>query len=250
MSRDQIFDNDIVFKREHFQLKETIVNIIAEEDFHIEVAKREIQKCRNEIEQFIRKDDFFEVTLEPFKCSRNDPEIIKKMCKSSEKFNIGPMSTVAGIIAEYAVKAMVSNGAKRAVVDNGGDIALFSDKTVAVGVYTGNQSTGHFALQVLSENKFIGICTSSGKIGHSLSFGNADAVTVISHDISLADAAATALCNFVNAENDIKDAFKILGGIKEITGAMIIIDDKVGLWGEVPEIIYAKVPFELITKGE
>lgn len=236
-------------KRERFQLRETIVTIIAENDVHIESAKKEIQKCRNEIEQFIRKDRFFRITFEPYRCSKDEPEIIRKMCKSSEKLNVGPMSTVAGVIAEQAVKAMISKGAQYAIVDNGGDIALFSYKTVNVGIYKGKQSAGHFAFQVLPKNEIIGICTSSGNIGHSLSFGNADAVTVISHDISLADAAATALGNLVNTEKDIKGAFKVLENIGEIIGAMVIIDNKIGLWGDVPQIVRANVPYELITKG-
>ena len=45
------------------------------------------------------------------------------------------MASVAGIIAEYAVKAMISKGAKHAIVDNGGDIAIFSDKKINVGIY-------------------------------------------------------------------------------------------------------------------
>jgi len=236
-------------KRERFQLRETIVTIIAEKDVHIEAAKKEIQKCRNEIEQFIRKDRFFRITFEPYKCSKDEPEIIRKMCKSSEKLNVGPMSTVAGIIAEQAVKAMISKGAHHAVVDNGGDIALFSYKTLNVGIYKGKQSTGRFAFQVLPKNKIIGICTSSGKIGHSTSFGNTDAVVVISHNVSLADASATALGNLVNTDEDIKGAFKILDDIDEIIGAMIIIDNKIGLWGDVPQIVRANVPYELITKG-
>ena len=244
-----LFGNDTVFIRERFQLKETIVTIIAEDDVYIEVAKREIQKCRSEIEGYIRKDDFFEITFEPYTCPEDAPEIIKKMCKSSEKLNVGPMSTVAGIIAECVIKAMIAKGAKHAVVDNGGDIALFSDKKVNVGIYTGNQSTEHLAFQVLPENKIIGICTSSGKIGHSLSFGNTDAVVVVSHDVSLADASATALGNIVNIKKDIKGAFKILENIKKITGAMIIIDNKIGLWGKLPPIIQAKVPYDLITRG-
>ena len=248
-NKDRIFENDIVYIRERFQLKETIVTIIAEDDVYIEVAKREIQKCRSKIEGYIRKDDFFEVTFEPYTCPKDAPEIIKKMCKSSEKLNVGPMSTVAGIIAECIIKAMTAKGAKHAVVDNGGDIALFSDKKVNVGIYTGNQSTEHLAFQVLPENKIIGICTSSGRIGHSVSFGDTDAVTVISHDVSLADAAATALGNLVNADKDIKGAFKILDGIEKIIGAMIVIDNKIGLWGEVPQIIQAKVPYKLITRG-
>ena len=117
------FEADITLKREQFQLKETIATIITEDDEYIETAKKEIQKCRSEIEQFIRKDNFFEVSLKPYNCSKKDPEIIKKMCDSSKKLNVSPMATVAGVIAEYAVKAMISKGAKHAIVDNGGDIA-------------------------------------------------------------------------------------------------------------------------------
>lgn len=232
-----------------FKIKETIVTIIAEKDTHIEAAKKEIQKRRREIEQFIQEDNFFKFTFEPYKYPKDAPKVIKKMCRSSEKFNIGPMSTVAGVIAEYAVKAMISSGAQYAIVDNGGDIALFSNKTVNVGIYTGNTSTDNFALQILPRDNILGICASSGKIGHSLSFGNTDAVIVISYDVALADAAATALGNLVNTEKDIKNAFKILEHIKEISAAMIIIDNKIGLWGKVPKIIPAKVPYELITKG-
>ena len=235
-------------KRVHFQQNETIVTIIAKEEF-IETAKEEIRKCRKEIEKFIEKDEFFKVTFEPYTCDNNAPEIIKKMCRSSEKFNIGPMSTVAGIIAEYAVKAMGAQGSKYAIVDNGGDIAIFVDKTVNIGIYTGNKYSGKFAFQILPSNRIIGVCTSSGNIGHSFSFGNADAVTVISHDVSIADAAATALANVVNGEKDINDAFSTIKNVREVIGAAVFVDNKIGLWGTVPKIFPAIVPYELITKG-
>ena len=159
------------------------------------------------------------------------------------------MSTVAGIIAEYAVKAMVSKGAKHAIVDNGGDIALFSDRKITIGIYTGNHSTNKLAFRISPNNNIIGVCTSSGKIGHSFSFGNSDAVIVISNNISLADAAATAIGNLVYYGGDIKDAFKILKGIKEISGVTIIIDEKIGFWGKIPDIFTANIPFDLITRG-
>jgi ApbE superfamily uncharacterized protein (UPF0280 family) len=239
----------ITLKREHFQVKETIVTIISEKKIFIEEAKKEIIKKRNEIEEYIRKNEFFEITFNSYNYNNNDPEIIKKMCISSKKFNIGPMSTVAGIIAEYAVKAMVSKGAKYAIVDNGGDIAIFSDRTVNVGIYTGNQKTSDLAFQIPPSKKIFGICTSSGKIGHSFSFGNTDAVTVFSENLSLADAAATILGNLVNKKRDIEKAFRILEDIREISGAMIILDNKFGLWGKIPRIVPANVTYDLITKG-
>ena len=235
--------------REHYQLKETIVTIIAENKKYIEVAKKEIQKRRNEIEQYIRKDEFFKVTLKPYIHSKKDPEIIKKMCNSANKVLVGPMATVAGTIAEYAVKAMVSKGAKFAIVDNGGDIALYSNRLVNIGIYTGKQKTAGLAFQILPNNEIIGICTSSGNIGHSLSFGNTDSATVFSNNLSVADAAATALGNLVNSGCDIESAFKILEDIKEIFGAIIIIGKKIGFWGDIPKIVPANVSYDLITRG-
>ncbi len=236
-------------KRERFQFKQTIVTIISENKFYIDEAKKEIIRRRKELEEYIRRNEFFEITFKPYKFEKNDPEIIKKMCNCSEKFNIGPMSTVAGIIAEYAVKTMISKGAKYAIVDNGGDIAIYSDKLVNVGIYTGNQKTEGIAFQIPPSQKISGICTSSGKIGHSFSFGNSDAVTVFSENIALADAAATILGNLVNTKKDIEKAFRILRNIKEITGAIIIIDGEIGLWGKIPKIIPANVSYDLITKG-
>lgn len=241
------FDSKTV--KEHFEFKETIVTIIAENYYYIDIAKKQIKKCRKEIEGFIRKNQFFRDALKPFSYNKKDPEIIKKMCKSSKKLKVGPMATVAGVIAEYAVKAMVSKGAKHAIVDNGGDIAIFTDRLVNIGIYTGNKSTNRFAFQLPQTNKIFGICTSSSNVGPSLSFGDSDAVTVFSHDVAIADAAATAIGNLVNEEKDIKNGFRFLSNIDEIIGSIIIIDNKIGLWGNAPQIVPAIVPYELITRG-
>ena len=78
-----------------------------------------------------------------------------------------------------------------------------------------------------------GICTSSGTIGHSLSFGKADAVTVVARDAALADAAATALGNLVQNPQDIGKALELAPTIPLIEGALIIVQDKIGIWGNL-----------------
>jgi len=243
------FSSDFELIKEQFQLKETIITITAENNYYIEIAKKEIQRSRKEIEGFIQKNSFFIDTLKPYTSHEEDPEIIKKMCKSSKKLNVGPMATVAGVIAEYAVKAMISKGSKHAIVDNGGDIAIFSNKPVNIGIYTGNQSTNNFSFKISPKSEIIGVCTSSANVGPSLSFGNTDAVTVISHDVAIADAAATALGNYVNVGHDIRNGFRIIHSFDEIIGSIIIIGDKIGLWGNIPQIELADIPYELITKG-
>jgi hypothetical protein len=79
----------------------------------------------------------------------------------------------------------------------------------------------------------LGICTSSGTVGHSLSFGRADSVCVTSKSASLADAAATAIGNLVKGEGDVKKALEAGAKIEGVLGIVIIIKDKLGACGAI-----------------
>ena len=228
-----------------FQIKETVVTIISDEKF-IEVAKEAILFNRRELENFISQDPFFRVTLEPYKKIKNAPEIVKRMIDASSKVKIGPMSAVAGTISQLAVEAMIDTGATYAIVDNGGDIALINDRPVVVGIYAGKIKD--FALNIEPRDSILGICTSSGKIGPSISFGNADSVTVLSKDTSLADSAATAIGNNVVDENSINCAIDNYLGIEGLEGCLIICENKIATWGKLPKIIKAKIDFDQITR--
>lgn len=239
--------------RERFQLKETIVTITSEKEY-LPAAKDAIRSCRSDLEEFIRKDPFFAVTLDKYQpCqpahpdASDIPEIAWRMAAAANRLDIGPMSAVAGTIASMAVEAMIEAGATYAIVDNGGDIALINDETVIVGIYAGESGTNvSIGLEIEPRDSIIGICTSSGRIGHSISFGDADAVTVLSDDVSLADAAATAVGNAVNGAASIKDAFSIVGGVESITGGLIIAGGQIGIYGSVP-IVEAPQRLEYIT---
>jgi len=52
--------------RDHYQLKETVVTILARKAEEIDAAKRAIKKQRAYLEDFIRRDPFFQITLEPY----------------------------------------------------------------------------------------------------------------------------------------------------------------------------------------
>ena len=234
------------YARERFQLKETIVTISSEKEY-IPVAKLAIRSCRRDLENFIRRDPFFMSTLEEYQCPDGAPPIVQRMADSGNTFGIGPMSAVAGTIAEMAVEAMVDAGATYAIVDNGGDIALINDETVIVGIYAGREDI-NIGLEIKPRESILGICTSSGRIGHSISFGNADAATILSSDVSLADAAATAVGNAVSDLASVKKAFSIVEGIESITGGLIILDDHIGLYGSVP-VVEAPQRIEYITGG-
>ncbi len=77
------------------------------------------------------------------------------------------------------------------------------------------------------------MCTSSGTLGHSFSYGKADAATIIAHDPVLADCVATAACNMVKREENIHRAIEFSMSIEGVEGVVIIIGGKIGIKGKI-----------------
>ncbi|MCX7634145.1 MAG: UPF0280 family protein, partial [Syntrophales bacterium] len=63
--------------------------------------------------------------------------------------------------------------------------------------------------------------------------GKADAVCIIARSAALADAAASAVGNVVKSEKAIKDGLHLAEQISGVSGALIVIGDKLGLWGDI-----------------
>ncbi|MBO8179815.1 MAG: UPF0280 family protein [Archaeoglobus sp.] len=232
-------------KRFKFQYKETIVTILTESEEFYKIAVNAILEARSEIESYILHNPDFFTSYEPIDCSGG--EIINRMCRAGEIAGVGPMAAVAGTIASYAVERMIEAGAKLAVVDNGGDIVIHTDRELLIGIYPSNLA---FKVQPVD---YMAICTSSGKIGHSVSFGKADAATVISRDGSVADALATALGNTIGdfgkdeLERTVSEFYKKYSKFAE--GILVIKDDLIAMAGNLPPIVSAKSGEDLITKG-
>jgi hypothetical protein len=144
------------------------------------------------------------------------------------------MAAVAGAFAEFVGRDLLKYSTE-IIVENGGDIFLKTTKSRLVGVYAGEDSplTGKVALKIEPADTPLGICTSSGTVGHSLSFGKSDAVIVLSPSAALADAAATAIGNLVKTETDIQKALDYARGVTGLVGAAVIINDKMGVWGKI-----------------
>jgi len=237
--------------RERYQLKQTIVTVTSQQKSHIDAALRAIKQERAALEDFIRQDSFFMLTLEPYDLSAEGaPRIVREMVRAGSAAGIGPMSAVAGTIARFALEAMIDAGATYAIVDNGGDIALINDRTVAIGIYAGSSSINNLALEIAPRKgkRSLGICTSSGTVGPSMSFGFADAAVVVSEDVSLADAAATALGNAVPESGPLEDSFGVVD-VPGIEGAIVVRGEEMALWGDLPPIKKAKLRPDLITRA-
>ena len=196
-------------------------------------ALKAVLKYRALLEKYIERHPEFLTALEPLEVGEDAPQIVKDMAEAARKAGVGPMAAVAGAIAEYVGRELLPFSSE-VIVENGGDIFLKTLKKRLVGVYAGESSfTGKIALEIQPEETPLGICTSSGTVGHSLSFGRADASIVLSPSTSLADAAATAIGNLIIEASDIPRGIDFAKNVEGIKGVAIIKDDQIGIWGEV-----------------
>ena len=213
-------------------VKETNLNIQAQTDLADEAIKS-VLTCRNTIEAYIKLYPEFATSLIPIHNPGHAPKIIKDMIEAGQLADVGPMAAVAGAVAEYTGKSLLAY-TNEVLVENGGDIFVKSDSETVFSIYAGNSpfsmTTG---IRVGKKDKSYGMCTSSGTLGHSKSFGKANAAVVLSDSCSLADAVATALGNRVKKAADIKVAIDAGKAIQGIQGIVIIKGDHIGLWGDL-----------------
>lgn len=143
------------------------------------------------------------------------------------------MAAVAGALAE-AVGNDLLEYTPEIIIENGGDIFLKTTRMRKVGVYAGESPlSGRLALEVGPDNTPCGIATSSGTVGHSISFGRADAAVVVASSAVLADAAATAFGNRLTGPESIETAIEWARGIEGLRGVLAVLVDKLGAWGDI-----------------
>lgn len=196
-------------------------------------AYKSVLKYRRMLEAYIERDPNFLTSLEPISVGQDAPRIVKDMAETASKVGVGPMAAVAGTIAEFVGKELLAFSPE-IIVENGGDIFLKTQRKRIIGIYAGESPlTGKIGMEISGEDTPLGICTSSGTVGHSLSFGKADAVVVLAPSATLADAAATAIGNLVSQPDDIPKGIEFAQGIEGLRGAVIIKDDKLGVCGKV-----------------
>jgi ApbE superfamily uncharacterized protein (UPF0280 family) len=214
--------------------------VMRETDLHISAhsnlkphALKAIKKFRKPLEKYIENHPLFLHSLEPFDVENDAPELVKDMANAARVLGVGPMAAVAGAIAEAVGKDLLAYSPE-VIVENGGDIFMMSLKKRLIGIYAGSSIfTGKISLDIEPEDTPLGICTSSGTVGHSISFGAADAVIVLSPSTALADAAATAIGNHIKSVEDIEMEIERASHISGLNGLVIIKDDKIGIWGKV-----------------
>ena len=213
-------------------VEETDIGVHAETELY-SITKELILKSRGYITSYIEKNPEFATSLLPYSVIKPAPSIIIDMADAGKKSGVGPMASVAGAVAEFVGTGLFEYS-EEIIVENGGDIFFKLKDEFTAGIYAGESSLSmQIGIRVDTGGKPAAICTSSGTVGHSLSMGNADAVTVMAGSCALADAAATSIGNKVRSHNDIEKAIDYGRQISGLSGIVVIVDDKIGIWGDI-----------------
>lgn len=213
-------------------VKETDLLVRAKKDLSRE-TREAVLTYRHQIEAYIAIHPEFAHSLVPLGQDPYAPRIVQEMIQTSRCANVGPMAAVAGAVAEFVSKDLLKFS-EEVIVENGGDIYMATARERTIGIYAGKSPLSlKVGILVQAEDSPLGICTSSGTVGPSLSFGMADAICILSKSAPLADAAATAVGNRVKTKEDIESGLEAGKNIEGILGTLIIIGDSMGAWGNI-----------------
>lgn len=231
----------------HFQVcvGETDLDIgIKKSQFKAELVRMTEEYVRNErqlFQEYLAKNPGFVTALEPWRLdyagegqrAGQVPAAVIAMCQAAEAAGVGPMAAVAGWFAERT-GLYLARFSKDVIIENGGDLWLKSSRIRKISIYAGKSPfSQRIGLEIRPKHTPLGICTSSGTVGHSLSFGCADAMVILAPSAVLADAVATAACNRVQGTADLQKTVEWALSIPGVTGAVAILADQLAAQGEV-----------------
>ena len=231
--RETISSDDLVSS--YVTVKETDLHILAAENVERQ-GYHSVHRYRNQLENYIAAHPAFLTSLVPLEPDVLAPPIVKGMLQAGAAANVGPMAAVAGAIAHYVGMDLLNSGLEEVLVENGGDIFVKRNRDCVAAIFAGRSPLNRkVGIRIPAAEMPAGLCTSSATVGHSLSLGKADSVTVLGQSALLADAAATRLGNEVSTggPGNINDALGIAKTIPGITGVVIICGKHMGAWGEI-----------------
>lgn len=192
-----------------------------------------VRRERRLLEDYIQRQPVFLSSLVPITVTASAPRIAPRMAIAAEAAGVGPMAAVAGAIATLVGDELALNY-DEVIIENGGDIFISSSQPRTISVFAGDSPfTGRLGILLHPHLFPLGVCSSSGTVGPSLSFGSADCATVIAKDAALADAVATALGNKISSTNDLKPAVEWAMTIPGVLAGLAIKDDQLAAQGSI-----------------
>jgi ApbE superfamily uncharacterized protein (UPF0280 family) len=218
-----------------FTYREAVFRICCDQ---FDAVTHEIVCQRHALEAYLQIHPEFQQTLTPIDLLPEAPEVAHRMARAAQLVGVGPMAAVAGAMAQCAAQAGLKAGASDVIIENGGDIYLQTVEPVVIGLAPGTaELTRQLAFSLQPSDTPISICSSSGRMGHSMSLGQCDLATVVAQDAALADAAATQAANLVKTQQDVNPTLERIAGIPGIHGLLIVKNDRIGLAGQLPALV-------------
>ena len=216
----------------HVSVKETDLWVSA--DRNLEKDTRDlIFDYRHQLESYIRSHSAFLTTLSPYPEDPHAPLMVREMINKTRTIGVGPMASVAGAMAQFVANGLLEM-TQQVIVENGGDIFLKVNRPVTVSILAGDSPLSEkIGLTIPTRQMPIGICSSSGTVGHSLSMGVADVVCLLSSSAVLADGAATALGNRIKSKEQLEIVAQWAEKMEGILGGVVVIGDNMAAWGDV-----------------
>lgn len=216
----------------HMAVKETDLWVSADQNLQKETRDL-ILDCRQQLEAYITTHPGFAETLFPQQEDPLAPPIVREMIHAAKKVGVGPMASVAGAIAQYVARGLLQF-TDQVIVENGGDIFLKTNRPAIVSIFAGPSPLSEkLGLKIALRQMPLGVCSSSAKVGHSLSLGVADVCCLLSPSATLADGAATALGNRIKKKKDLEKAADWAEQINGLIGGVVIVDDSFAVWGDI-----------------
>jgi ApbE superfamily uncharacterized protein (UPF0280 family) len=199
-----------------------------------QVALAKVIALRTEMEVYLLIDPMFGKTFEPHAIKPNPPEIVNRMADAASRAGVGPMAAVAGAFSEMVGQHLMQQfSIQELVIENGGDIFLKINQNLLMSVYAGNSPLSEkIGIEITADQSPLGVCTSAGTVGPSVSLGKTDATMIVCRNTALADALATTFGNQVQVPEDVQPVTQQTERVPEILSAVIICRDKIGIRGQ------------------
>lgn len=214
-------------------VEQTDLFIVAEKDLSSEVLDA-VHEIRGILKGHMVLNPNFATSLVPLDSPAGVHPVIRAMYEAARFCNVGPMAAVAGAVSQFVTEAIMPYS-DNVIVENGGDIYMHSTRSRKVALLPEPDSGAKIGIAIGKKDFPVAVCSSSGTIGHSLSLGSGDLVTVLAKDARFADAAATSLANLLKSPADVPlviEKARILGE-NGLSGVFVQYDDKIGAWGSI-----------------
>jgi len=226
--------------------------VVDETDLYIQADARltdealdSIRQARTQIERHIQHYPDFATSFAPLPEPDGCSALVAEMYRAGQHASTGPMAAVAGAVAAYVGGQLLARS-RQVIVENGGDIFLATGVARVVAIEAGqSRFSGQIGLAI-PRGVQLGVCTSSGTVGHSVSSGQADAAVVVAPNTALADAVATATANRIQGPQNCQQAVAWATQVPGILGAVAICGDQMAVGGEI-EIVAIAPKRETLT---